>query len=117
MTTAFQATGGVSLTIPSGTAVSNSLNVQQTVYDAEAFWVMAPAALDALTFTWEASEDGTTWTTLQDSTATDLKVPAAGHSIVYNGMITGMPFLRIKASGNVAADRVFRMHKTVRMPC
>lgn len=104
-----------SLVIPNGAANSQSFDWGTAAFDTEALTVIAPAALDALTYTWEVSTDGgTTFRTLQDLTATDMKVPAAGKAMIYNGVFSGITHLRIHASGNAAADRTFTMMKATR---
>lgn len=115
MTQLFSGFGNILLTISSGQDESNTLDCRETVYDAEALNVAAPAALDALTYSWEVSIDGgVSFQTLQDASATDIKVPAAGKAIVYNGIFTGITHLRIAATGNAAEDRVFKLSKAWR---
>ena len=103
------------LTIPNGAADSNVLNMLKAGFDAEALTVCAPGTLDALTYTWLVSVDGgATYCTLTDLTGTAIIVPAATKAIVYNGVFTGITNLKLHASGNVAADRVFQLGKAWR---
>lgn len=100
------------LTIPNGAAVSNSFDWKEYGYDSEAITVFAPAALDVLTYTWEVSRDGgTTYKTLVDTVGAPIYVPAATFAVVYNGTFASITNLRIKASGNVAADRTWTLLK------
>jgi hypothetical protein len=97
------------ITIANGAAVSRSVRSLYEYMDATAITLQAPSSLDALTFTIETSTDDSTWTTLSDGTA-DIGPPAAGKSRQYTEMI-GSAYFRIKASGNVAADRTFKAYK------
>lgn len=98
------------LTIPNGSSVSNVIGVEN-LQDALSLLVESPANLDADTFTFEVSQDNVTFVTLSDGTA-DIVVPAASKGIVYKQNCFGAAqFLRIKSSGNVAADRVFKVTK------
>lgn len=97
------------LTIPSGASVSNALDFA-SYSDAASIILYAPATLDALTFTIEGSRDGITFMTLYDGAA-DIAPPPAGKCRQYIEMI-GLNFFRIKASGNVAADRTWSVTKT-----
>jgi hypothetical protein len=98
--------------IPLGDSESNELDWKGVMQDAEGLCVIAPADLAADTFTWEVSHDlGVTWATLNDLTNTAVEVPDEGCAIIYNGVFSGIDRLRIKASGNVAADRTFTLRK------
>jgi len=105
-----------SLTIPNGAADSNVLECLKAEYDSEALSVAAPAVLDALTYTWLVSNDrGTTYNTLIDLTGTAVLVPPATKTIIYNGIFTAITHIKLHASGNVAADRVFTLAKSHRL--
>lgn len=103
------------MVIPNGTAVSNAINWNRDYFDAEVFTVQAPTALDALAFTFEVSNDGINYGALQDATGTAIKAPSAQNiAMVYNGVISAINFIRLKAAGNVAADRTFKTIKAFR---
>ena len=99
----------------SDAVIANGANASRAVYsdyeysDATAITIQAPAALDALTFTLEVSQDGSSWTTASDG-SNDLPVPAAGKAVQYTELLS-VKYWRIKASGNVAADRTFKVSK------
>ena len=95
--------------IPSGAAVTRSIFGTYEYSDATAIVIQSPATLDALTFTIETSNDGTNFATMSDGT-NNIPVPAAGKAIQYTDML-GSKYFRIKASGNVAADRIFLVSK------
>jgi hypothetical protein len=97
------------VTIPNGTNASRAVFSAYEYSDAVAISIQAPAALDAQTFTLEGSQDGSTWATLSDGTA-DIPVPAAGKIIQYTELLS-VNYWRIKSSGNVAADRTFKVTK------
>lgn len=109
------------LTIPNGTAVSRWVLAERECGDAELITIYAPGTLDALTYTIEVSYDqdngaNTTYsptnvTTLNDG-AGDVAPPAATKACSYPGF--AVKAWRIKASGNVTADRVFGLTKSVR---
>ena len=96
------------LTIPSGSANSNSMSFAE-FSDATAVTLYGPAALDALTFTLEISRDGSTWVTSNDGTS-DIGPPAAVKGRQYTEFL-GANYVRIHASGNVAADRTWTASK------
>lgn len=105
-------TPGLDLTIPINTSVSNSLNWQRDFFDAEALGIQAPSALDALNFSIQVSQDDVNFGDLQDLTGVPVKAPSAALvGMMYNGVIAAFPYMRIKASGNVAAERIFKTHK------
>jgi hypothetical protein len=92
---------GATLTIPNGAVVSNEIPV-----GASQVGIISPAALDALTFTIEAGDAvGGNFGTLQTGGA-DITLSAAKALV-----IIGFPFgaMRLRASGNVAADRAFQI--------
>ncbi len=93
------------LTIANGTSTSNSMALEaEGARRALTALILAPAVLDALTFTVEVSEKpGGTFRTLR-SGGTDVTL-AAGKADVVTILTAGE--LRIKASGNVAANRAF----------
>lgn len=95
--------------IPSGSNVTRTISGAYEYSDATAITIQSPATLDALTFTIEISNDGTNFATLNTGTV-DLTVPAAGKAIQYTDML-GARFFRIKASGNVSANREFLVSK------
>jgi len=107
------------LTVPNGTNVSNVWLAREVYDDAEEVMLYGPAALDALTFTIEVSFNpeaaAPTWVTLQDgSPAADVTAPAATKARSYASGLISAVGVRIKASGNVAADRVFDASKQYR---
>jgi len=94
------------LVIPNGSSVSNSLEA----WDADSVGVAAPAAVDALTYSFEVScDNGTTWKTLADS-AGNILPPAAGKARLYPELPRFTHF-RIKASGNVGSDHTYQVTK------
>jgi hypothetical protein len=97
------------IVIPSGSSVTRSISGAYEYSDAVAITIQSPATLDALTFTIEISNDGTNFATMSDGT-NNIPVPAAGKAIQYTDML-GARAWRIKASGNVAADRTFLVSK------
>lgn len=112
----FQSSLG-SLTIPNGSNVSNVIDSKSASYDAESILIIAPATLDAGTYTIEVGNTqdnaaGTVFSTLQNEQATDYPVPAQGKAIVYS--LPLWPCFRIKSSVNVAADRAFKVFKISR---
>lgn len=95
--------------IPSG---SNATRAIQGVYeysDASNIGIQSPAVLDELTFTIEVSADAATWATLTNG-ASALPVPDASEALQYIEMLP-FKYWRIRASGNVAADRTFLVSK------
>lgn len=101
--------------ISAGQANSQTMDWAKDFFDSEAISIEAPAALDVLTFTIQVSQDGTNWGDLQDSAGTAIGVPSAANAArTYNGIITAMKFWRIHGSGNVAADRNFKISKVWR---
>lgn len=106
------------LTIPNGSANSNVLKAREQYADAEELMLYAPAALDVLTFTIEVTDDpdaaAPVFRTLQSgSPLADVPPPAAGKAISFAGLSSAMG-IRIHASGNVAADRVWAVSKQYR---
>lgn len=98
-----------SLTIALGQTSSNALPWKETGYDIEALTVASPGTLPD-TVHWEVSlDDGVTYQTVYDTTDTAIKVPAAAHTIIYNGVFTGITHIKLVAGGAVAADRVFKL--------
>jgi hypothetical protein len=95
--------------IPSGQSTTRAIFGTYEYSDATAIVIQAPATLDALTFTIEISNDGSTWATLNDG-INNLPVPAAGKAIQYTEVL-GSKYFRIKSSGNVAEDRTFLVSK------
>jgi hypothetical protein len=95
--------------IASGASATRAISGAYEYSDAVAIVIQSPATLDALTFTLEVSNDGSTWATLSDG-ITDLTMPGAGKSKQFTEML-GSRFFRIKSSGNVAADRTFLVSK------
>lgn len=101
------------LIIPNGTNVSNIWRSREVFEDCLVLAVGGISVTDgALTYTWEASDDpevaaGGTWFTVQ--APADLAPPAQGKWLYYSiGQITPLfaaGALRIKASGNVTAQR------------
>ena len=99
------------LVIPNGTADSNALVLDQ-YEDAVSIGILAPAALDAFTFTFEVSDIiGGTWRTLEvgDSPA-DAVPPLAGKARRYVDL-SNFPTFRIHSSANVAAERTWEVIK------
>jgi hypothetical protein len=100
-----------SLTIPNAGSVSNALTIDEVFSDAEAFTLFAPATLDAGTFTIEVNDRaGGTFVTLNSGTA-DVQAPAASKACIYPA--PNFYSFRIRSSGAVAADRTWRVVKTV----
>lgn len=95
--------------IASGASATRSISGAYEYSDATAIVIQSPATLDALSFTIEISNDGTTWATLTDGT-NPLPMPGAGQAMQYTDMLGARAF-RIKASSNVAADRTFLVSK------
>jgi len=101
------------LTIASGQSASNALP-SSAIEDLVAALLYAPATLDALTFTLEvnANPNATTsdsgWITLCDATGTAIAPPAASKAQLYSEL-PHAGAIRIKASGNVAADRMWKL--------
>lgn len=106
------------LTIPSGEDESNTLFAAQWFDDAAVLVLQGPASLDALTFTFETPDTNDVYntnpivyTTFQDGDPfADLAPPPAGKSRAYYSL-PATPGFRIKASGNVAADRTWKVWK------
>lgn len=95
------------LTIPSGQSVSNSIAADKLYSDCIGLALYGPAALDALTFTLEVSQDGTTFKTLVDGDpVADQAPPLATKARVYYNL-TNFGYIRIKSSSGVAADRTW----------
>jgi len=108
------------LTILNTGTTSNVFKAREVYEDAEEIQLDAPAALDALTFTIEVTNDpdaaAPVFTTLQDgSPPADVNPPAAGKSRSYASGLLGAGGFRIKASGAVAADRIFNATKQYRV--
>lgn len=95
--------------IPAGSSATRAIFGTYEYSDATAIVIQSPAVLDALAFTIEISNDGTTWNTLTDGIL-PLPVPAAGQAMQYTDIL-GSKYFRIKASGNVAAARTFLVSK------
>lgn len=93
-----------SLVIPNGTDVSNELDIQAV----EAIGIVAPDTLDAVTFNVEVAADkgGTTWGILTTEDGVDVEL-TQGVATPIN--VAPWRSIRIKATGNVAADRTFRV--------
>lgn len=97
------------VTIASGGTTSRSVFSDYEYSDARFLTIQSPGTLDAITFTIEVSQDGTTWATLANQTA-NIVVPAAGKAIQYTEMLSSKYF-RLKAASAVAADRAFKISK------
>jgi hypothetical protein len=95
--------------IATGTNATRAIFGTYEYSDATAIIIQAPATLDALIFTIEVSSDASTWATLTDGTSA-LPTPVAGTAMQYTDML-GSKYFRLKASGNVSADRIFRVSK------
>jgi hypothetical protein len=95
--------------IPNGSNASRAIFGDYEYSDASVITIQSPATLDALTFTIELSQDGSTWATATDG-ANDIPVPLVGEAIQYTEMLSSRYF-RIKASGNVVADTTFAVTK------
>lgn len=99
------------LTIPSGAAVSNSLEVAKTIGDAFVVGIQSPSTLDALTFKLQVSYDNATWADLYITDSVVLAtLPATGLARPYYDLCC-FKYIRAAASGNVASDRVFIVSK------
>ena len=108
----------IQLTIPNGQANSNVLKAREAHEDAEELMLYAPAVLDALTFTIEVTDDPDAvtpvWRTFQSGeTPADVSPPAATKARSYENL-TSAAGIRIHASGNVAADRIWEVTKQYR---
>jgi hypothetical protein len=107
-----------SLVIANGTSTSNAIPASGAGQDNYLITLFAPASLggDAgLTYNIEVTDDpvasgSATWSVLQDITTTDMTAPLAGKAKVYTELAAVGAF-RIKASGNVTADRTWRAGK------
>ncbi|MEK0326040.1 MAG: hypothetical protein QQN63_10090 [Nitrosopumilus sp.] len=96
------------LAIPNSTDVSNAIE-REEIEDAIAILLIAPAALDALTYTMEGRRHGAaTWVTLQEgiigTALADVNAPAAAKALTYDMRIhafSAFHSFRIKSSGNV----------------
>lgn len=110
------------LVIPLGTAVSNVLNSNKCYDDAESIVLYAVNVTDgALTYTIEVNPDpnatnaSPNWATLQvgDEQAVGSAVPPlATFARLFYELAAVMAF-RIKASGNVTADRTWSADKAI----
>lgn len=96
------------LAIPNSSTPSNAI-ARLEMEDAIGFLLLAPAALDALTYVIQIRRDGAaTWVTLQEgdigTALADVLAPAAAKAQFYDvrrlGISAGFSF-RINASGNV----------------
>lgn len=103
----------VSLEILSGAAVSNAIP-SSCIEDMVAALVYGPATLDALTFTFQVNPDPRAtnatagWIPLCDSTGTPIGPPAAAKAQLYSEL-PHAGAIRISASGNVAANRLWQI--------
>lgn len=101
--------------IPSGQNASRAIVGYQEYSDAAQINIQSPATLDALTFTIEVSNDYNantntgTWAALNNGDI-DIALPAAGKARPYTDIL-GYRAFRLKASGNVAANREFLISK------
>lgn len=104
------------LKIPNGTSVSNIWKAREVYEDAEDLQLMADVVTDgALTYTVEITSDfeptaAGFWVTLQDAGA-DFAPPVAGKAKKLPTEALSATGIRIKASGNVTADRNWRAAK------
>ena len=105
------------LKIPNGAAVSNAFLYREVFEDAEEINLMAPAVLDAFTFTIEVTDvEGGTYRTLQDgSPPADVNPPAAGKARAYTSGLLSCVAFRLRSSSNVAADRIWAATKQFRV--
>ena len=76
------------LAIPNGTKPSNAI-IQESIDDAVAILLIAPAALDGNTYVIQGRRHGAaTWVTLQEGiigvALADVNAPAAGKALCYN---------------------------------
>lgn len=104
------------LPINIGVTASNSLAFEKFASDAEAIAIAAPNVIsDANTLTIEMSLDNeVSYQTLVDLTDTPVKVPGAGHVMVYNGVITCCTHFRIRSSGTITVPTIFQIYKVSR---
>jgi|SRR6185312_519937 len=106
--------------IPSGTAVSNVIESEKIYDDAVAITLQAPGTLDAHTFVLEVDIQSDTafaanplWTPVFDfSKAANITLPAAGLAQVYQNP-SWKRFRIHDTTGNVAADRIWKMCKEI----
>lgn len=102
--------GGLAdITIETGQTSSRIVNAAYETADATAVTLMAPATLDAATFTLEGSQDGTTFYTLNDGSS-DIGPPAVNKCRQYTELM-GYQYWRIKSSGSAAAPRTWKASK------
>jgi hypothetical protein len=98
------------VTITNGQTISNVIDSASDYSGlAEILTIIAPAALDAATFTIEVSADGATFSTLTSDGAVALTLPGAGKAKPFFFELQSAKFWRIKSSIAVAADRVFQI--------
>lgn len=101
--------------IAQGDANSNALNFSEIMFDAEAISIQAPSVVEAAEYNLQASDDGVTWGDLQDINRVAIKVPKdALATIVYNGIIVAVNWVRIHCASNAAAPRTFLVKKVWR---
>ena len=99
------------VSIASGQSATRAIFGPYEYSDATAIIIQSPATLDAIVFTIEVSQDGTTWATLVEPiTSTSVVAPTAGNAIQYTNIL-GSKYFRIKGASNVAATRTFRVSK------
>lgn len=110
---------GPDVTIPNGTAVSNVIKAREVYSDAVGIMLYGPASLEADTFKIEVSPDpdaGTpVWNDLQDDSATNVAPPGADKARAYYILALAGGFRITDASGNVGADRTWKMTKIFKM--
>jgi len=101
---------GPAITIASAGTASNVIRMDECYFAADAITLVAPATLDATTFTIQVTQDPdaspVVWTNLNDGVA-DVSAPLASKTSVYPG--PSYPAFRILAGSAVAADRTWQM--------
>lgn len=103
------------ITIPNAGTVSPVVKAREQYSDAESIMLYSPAALDALTFTIEVTEDpevvAPVYETLEDDSGTDVTLPAASKARRYSEELASSKGFRLKASAAVGSDHIWKASK------
>jgi hypothetical protein len=106
------------IVIPIGTNVSQVFNGVWAYHDAVRITIYGTGAYGAETYTIEGNQkqDATNadsgWVTLKsDDNTTNMALPPAGEMKSYETELIGTGSFRVKASGNVAAERRWKANK------
>lgn len=104
------------VTIANGASTSRAVLAYPEYHDALTLQLDGPAALDVLTFTIQTADDDAFTTNVRtvqvNDPPTDLAPPAATKTRVYFVELSRLRRWRIKSSGNVAADRTWKVSKS-----